>query len=98
VDLPFWSSSAASASRARTKSLGGTEASGSPLGGKSRCVKLQRHGDVSSYRFLGSHLPMDALLGKRIHVTLHFAGNQEGAIGVKVLEASAAVLRKSCID
>lgn len=31
--------------------------------------------------FLGYHLPMDALLRKGIHVTSHFAGNQEGAMG-----------------
>jgi ABC-type phosphate/phosphonate transport system substrate-binding protein len=31
--------------------------------------------------FLGYHLPMDALLRKGIHVKVHFAGNQEGAMG-----------------
>jgi ABC-type phosphate/phosphonate transport system substrate-binding protein len=31
--------------------------------------------------FFGYHLPMDALLRKGIHVKVHFAGNQEGAMG-----------------
>jgi phosphonate transport system substrate-binding protein len=31
--------------------------------------------------FLGYHLPMDALLRKGIQVKVHFAGNQEGAMG-----------------
>ena len=39
--------------------------------------------------FLGYHLPMDALLRKRIEVKPHFAGNQEGAMGQ--LKAGRAV-------
>ena len=39
--------------------------------------------------FLGYHLPMDALLRKRIDVKPHFAGNQEGAMGQ--LKAGRAV-------
>jgi phosphonate transport system substrate-binding protein len=39
--------------------------------------------------FLGYHLPMEALLRKGIHVTLHFAANQEGATGQ--LKAGRAV-------
>src|SRR5206468_8836513 len=31
--------------------------------------------------FYGYHLPMDALLRKGIQVKVHFAGNQEGAMG-----------------
>jgi phosphonate transport system substrate-binding protein len=31
--------------------------------------------------FFGYHLPMDTLLRKGIHVKIHFAGNQEGAMG-----------------
>ena len=41
--------------------------------------------------FYGYHLPMDALLRKGIQVKVHFAGNQEGAMGqLKVGRAVAA--------
>jgi phosphonate transport system substrate-binding protein len=49
--------------------------------------------------FLGYHLPMDALLRKGIQVKLHFAGNQEGAMGqlkagrVAAAGVNAAVMR-----
>lgn len=49
--------------------------------------------------FLGYHLPMDALLRKGIQVKLHFAGNQEGAMGqlkagrVVAAGVNAAVMR-----
>ena len=39
--------------------------------------------------FYGYHLPMDALLRKGIQVKVHFAGNQEGAMGQ--LKAGRAV-------
>ncbi len=54
--------------------------------------------------FFGYHLPMDALLRKGIHVKVHFAGNQEGAMGqlkagrvvaAGVLAASADVRKQA---
>ena len=41
--------------------------------------------------FFGYHLPMDALMRKGIQVKVHFAGNQEGAMGQ--LKAGRASLR-----